>query len=447
MTYARAIQFLEGLQRHGMRPGLETTLDLAQRVGNPHDKLRFIHVAGTNGKGSTCAMLESIYRASGLRMGLYTSPHLVHFTERIQVNRLPISESDLVREVEGLRSLLGEARGNEILTPTLFEFTTVIALQYFLRERCDLVVWETGLGGRLDSTNIVTPIASVITQIDRDHEVLLGDTIQAIANEKAGIIKPGIPVFTSSTAPDALQVIRERARELHAPLTEITSRDADAFPWDSPLAGRHQRENAALALAVVRGLRKVLPVDESAIESGFTKVNWAGRFELVQRAHQQWILDGAHNPSGIQALVSALKERFPGRRFAFVLGILSDKNWKEMCEHIAPLALRIVAVPVASERTVAPEHLAAQLRDRWEDIPVETASVSSAYAQLEGEPIVVATGSLYLVGELSRLLGVARGSTTNEQRLNEYTWDQASIGTPTNPPSPPAPGPPPIPRA
>src|SRR5579872_3754337 len=215
MHYADAIKFLYDLQLFGTKPGLEDTLRLAELAGNPHQRLRFIHVAGTNGKGSTCAMLESIYRATGLRVGLFTSPHLVAFGERIQVNRRLISEADIVRLVDEMKVLLEQFPPDG--HPTFFEVVTVMALRYFAEQKCDLVIWETGLGGRLDATNIVTPLASVITNIQFDHQAWLGDTLARIAGEKAGIIKPGVPVITSVDNVEALRILFETARRNEAP--------------------------------------------------------------------------------------------------------------------------------------------------------------------------------------------------------------------------------------
>src|SRR5256714_12995540 len=217
MTYDEAIQFLYSLRWFGTKFGLMNTFKLAELAGSPQNKLRFIHVAGTNGKGSTCAMLESIYRAAGLRVGLFTSPHLVAFGERLQVNRQLISEADVVRQVSELRLLLAQFPADE--HPTFFEVVTVIALRYFAEQKCYLVIWETGLGGRLDATNIVTPLASVITNIQYDHQKWLGETLASIAAEKAGIIKPGVPVITATDEPEAIKVIEEKARADHAPLT------------------------------------------------------------------------------------------------------------------------------------------------------------------------------------------------------------------------------------
>src|SRR3954466_9299082 len=219
MTYADAINFLYGLRWFGTKFGLSNTFKLAALAGNPQHKLRFIHVAGTNGKGSTCAMLESVYRAAGLRVGLFTSPHLVSFRERVQVNRQFISETDVVRLVSAMRescsefplqAVSGSAKAgtpNEDVGPTFFEFVTVMALRYFAEQKCELVIWETGLGGRLDATNIVMPLASVITNIQFDHQQLLGHNLVNIAAEKAGIIKPGIPILTAAAEPEALRVI------------------------------------------------------------------------------------------------------------------------------------------------------------------------------------------------------------------------------------------------
>ena len=207
VNYSEAIQFLYGLRLFGAKFGLENTFKLAALAGNPQEKLRFIHVAGTNGKGSTCAMLESIYRAAGLRVGLFTSPHLVSFRERIQVNRQLISENEVVRLVEELQPLLKQFPAGH--HPTFFEVVTVMALKFFAEQKCDLVIWETGLGGRLDATNIVTPLASVITNIAFDHQQWLGDTLEKIAAEKAGIIKPGVPAVTATDEPEALAVMRK----------------------------------------------------------------------------------------------------------------------------------------------------------------------------------------------------------------------------------------------
>ena len=241
MTYDEALTYLHSLRMFGFQPGLETTRRLATLAGNPQALLRFIHVAGTNGKGSTCALLESVYRAAGHRVGLYTSPHLVRFGERIQINRVPIGDADLARHVAELKAL---SAGME---PTFFEFTTVLALRYFAEQQVDLVIWETGLGGRLDATNIVTPLASVITNIAFDHQRVLGNTLAAIASEKSGIIKPGVPVLTATDDAEARAIIEYKARELDAPFIPLGASELANFRFEIPLLGEHQRANAAPA--------------------------------------------------------------------------------------------------------------------------------------------------------------------------------------------------------
>src|SRR5437667_2640561 len=283
MTYTEAIQFLYSLRWFGTKLGLSNTLKLAEFAGNPQRQLRFIHVAGTNGKGSACAMLESIYRSSGLRVGLFTSPHLVSFRERIQVNRQPVSEEDLVKLFEHLQPLLQHFPNDS--HPTFFEVVTLMALSYFAQQECDLVIWETGLGGRLDATNIVTPLASVITSIALDHEKWLGNTIDQIAAEKAGIIKPGLPVITSATVGRGLETIAAVARDLHSPLIAVDPNDAARPPLNAiqlPLPGEFQKLDAALALATVRVLAALLPVSDKLVRQGLSSVYWPGRMQLVQ---------------------------------------------------------------------------------------------------------------------------------------------------------------------
>jgi len=285
VTYAEAIQFLYGLQLFGTHFGLERAEKLAALVGNPEKKLRFIHIAGTNGKGSTCAMLESIYRTTGLRVGLFISPHLVSFRERMQINRQLIPQQEIVRLVSEIQPLLKTFPADN--HPTMFEVVAVMALKYFAEQKCDLVIWETGLGGRLDATNIVTPLASVITNIAFDHTQWLGDTLAKIAAEKAGIIKPGIPVLTAAENPEALAVIEEVAKEKGAPLTQFRNSDFGIRISDLPLLGEHQKLNAALALATVEVLQRQIPVTPKQIETGLQNVDWPGRLQLIERGAQK----------------------------------------------------------------------------------------------------------------------------------------------------------------
>ncbi|MFM8470170.1 MAG: bifunctional folylpolyglutamate synthase/dihydrofolate synthase [Limisphaerales bacterium] len=438
MTYAEALDHLHGLAVFGARFGLETTRQLAAAAGNPQERLRFIHVAGTNGKGSTCAMLESVYRAAGFRVGLFTSPHLVSFRERMQVDRRLISEAEVARLVEEVISnqclvISEESRGAKTLSatqslitnhsPTLFEFVTVMALKYFAEQQCDLVIWETGLGGRLDATNIVTPLASVITNIAFDHQQWLGDTLAKIAAEKAGIIKPGVPVLTSADAPEAVAVIREVAKKRGAPLTLVTEElNAGSETGASlalPLRGAHQRRNAALAVAVVRALQDKLPVSDAALRCGLESVRWAGRLQVERVDGREFILDGAHNLDGVRALVTALRDEFGGQSYSLVVGMLADKDCELMCRELALLARRIAAVRVSSTRSLEPAVLAEFCR-RANPAAQVTAheSVESALQALAGESRVVIAGSLYLIGEAMERLGL--DGAAGERGLNEW---------------------------
>lgn len=423
MTYSEAIQFLYRLRWYGTKLGLDHAFRLAELAGNPHQRLRFIHVAGTNGKGSTCAMLESICRAAGLRVGLFTSPHLVAFGERIQVNRRLLSEADTARLVSGMQPLLRHFPAEN--HPTFFEVVTVMALRYFLEQQCDLVVWETGLGGRLDATNIVTPLASVITNIQYDHQKWLGETLASIAAEKAGIIKPGIPVVTGVRAPEPLAVIQETTRRLGSPLSRVPAAAAHEPPLDQielPLLGEHQKANAAVALATLRVLESQLPVSPEAIRDGLTRLHWPGRLQLVTRpSGRRVLLDGAHNPGGAEILAQALRDYFPEARPTLVLGILQDKDWPEMCRLLAPLAQRILLVPVHNERTADPHALARACAEASPQARVlELTSLADALAGSAADDFVVIAGSLYLIGEAMELLRLSTAPEPDERKLNEW---------------------------
>jgi dihydrofolate synthase / folylpolyglutamate synthase len=423
VTYAEAIQFLNSLRIFGARFGLETTFKLAELSGNPHQKLRFIHVAGTNGKGSTCAMLESVYRASGLRVGLFTSPHLVSFRERIQINRQYISEKDVVRFVEQLKRLC--ATFAEDHQPTFFEAVTVMALRYFAEQKCDLVIWETGLGGRLDATNIVTPLASAIANIGIEHSEWLGDTVEKIATEKAGIIKPGVPAVTSAASGHGLETITAIARERRSPFTVVDADQAHIAPLDTidlPLHGPHQRLNAALVVAIVRTLAAQIPVTDSALRAGLATVDWPGRMHRIQTASGQTILlDGAHNADGAEALRIALQEEFPTAQPAMIFGVFRDKDSTSMCHSLAPLAGRILLTPVHSERTEDPSKLVAACRESNGRAPIEVCqSLADALRKVADAPFIVIAGSLYLVGEAMELLHLTRVAGNDEKGLNEW---------------------------
>ena len=416
VTYPEAIQHLLELNLFGTKLGLDNPRHLAATAGSPHEHLRFIHVAGTNGKGSVCAMLESIYREAGLRTGLFTSPHLVSFRERIQVNRELIPEETVASLTTQIRDFA--AKFPEGQSPTFFEVLVVMALCHFAEQACDIVLWETGMGGRLDATNIVTPLASVITNIGLDHTRWLGKTHAAIAAEKAGIIKPHIPVLTTAEQPEVLAVIRTEAAKHNAQLIELGKTEEIA---ELPLNGRHQQTNASLARAVVERLQAELPVVPGMIRNGLAKVNWPGRLQAVRRGEQTMILDGAHNAEGAEMLRRALADEFAAESTVFILGMVDEKDGARFCAELAPLAKRVVLSPVSSVRSAKPEGFLTVCQAANPAAVVEaTESLGQAMELCAAEPFVVVTGSFYLVGEAMERLGVATAMAGTERLLNDW---------------------------
>ena len=394
MNYAETIEYLVGIRLFGQKLGLEMMHDLLRQLDHPDRGLQFIHIAGTNGKGSVAAMCAAVLATAGYRTGLYTSPHLVSLCERFQINGQPIAPADVVRLVDKLRPLM---EGPHPRPVTFFEAVTILALEYFHEQKVDVVVWETGLGGRLDATNVVTPLVSVITNVAFDHMQYLGPTLEQIAGEKAGIIKLGRPIVTGATG-GALAVIRRVSADLHAPLTAVAP-----GVNRTPLLGQHQAHNCAVAEAALRvsGLK----INSEHLQIGLARTHWPGRFQIVHR-QPVVVLDGAHNAAGAACLAAALAEHFPGRRLALVLGVLRDKNYEEMCRILAPLAHQIACTRVQSERTNDPELLANLCRHANPQADVRAfADIASAYqAACASTDVVVITGSLFLVGEaLSRL--------------------------------------------
>jgi dihydrofolate synthase / folylpolyglutamate synthase len=386
-SYAQAIEWLYSRQLFGIKFGLENMQRLADALGNPETSMRFLHVAGTNGKGSVCAMADAILRAHGLRTGLFTSPHLVDFTERMRVNGGKIPQQAVVEGLTKLKTLIAGWEPG----PTFFELVCALALDWFRSESVDVVVWETGMGGRLDATNIVLPEVSVITAIGMDHQRWLGDTIGAIASEKAGIIKPCVPVISVPQDPAALAVLEATAQKLGSPFQLL------ADPWSGPLGlvGPHQRWNAAAALAASRIVENRL--DETTAAAALSKTQWPGRFQFVP---PNFVLDGAHNPPAARALAEAWHQNYPNQKARLIFGALADKAVDEVLAAIAPLCEEIFFVPVRSPRSLSP----AQLKEM---VPAghccENLRQAVDLAQCDNHPILV-TGSLFLVGEALALL-------------------------------------------
>ena len=405
MTYPEAIHWLYELRLFGSKLGLKNPRQLAAHAGNPHDQLNIIHVAGTNGKGSVCAMLESIYRQAGYKTGLFTSPHLVSFRERIQINRELVPEADVVNLTECMQALLRQFPADQ--PPTFFEVITVMALEHFARARCDIVLFETGLGGRLDATNIVTPIATVITPIAFDHQQYLGETLAQIATEKAGILKQGIPALSAPQPLEAQSVLEQTG-----PITFVDTEH------HTSLVGKHQRQNAALAAATVEALRTTLPVKNDSIETGLAEIHWPARAQVIERDGRKLLLDAVHNPASAEALRGVLAELYSGQRPVLLLGVLADKNWEQMVGILAPVAARVVCVPVSSERSLPPDELANACRQQNDCEVVVAESLEEGLAAVAKDDFVVITGSIYLLGEAMEMLGPA--GAVDEPNLNEW---------------------------
>lgn len=406
MTYREAIAWLYARQLHGIRLGLETMRRLCAALDIPletaHGSPRFFHVAGTNGKGSVCAFLDAALAAAGLPCGLYTSPHLVHFRERIRICGRMIPEP---RAAEGLTRIRSAAERDGIPV-TFFEAATALALDWFAERQVRVAVIETGLGGRLDATNVIVPAVSIITPIGLDHQTYLGETLGLIAGEKAGIIKPGVPVVMAPQFPEAGEIIEGVARRLGAPLYRVEQ------PWSRGplgLVGPHQRWNAAVAQAALAAVREIVgSAGDAAIAAGFARAKWPGRFQIVD---ERIVLDGAHNPAAAEALAAAWREKFGDRKATLILGLMRDKDARGVITALAPLASRILAVHVGNPRAHAAEDLAAIIGKYAPGVPCEPQPDSTTAILLARKSggLVLVAGSLFLVGEISGTLGLAEG--------------------------------------
>lgn len=411
MTGEEAVAYIHSYGWESHAPGLDRIRELLRRLGDPQEGLRFIHVAGTNGKGSVCACLASVLEAAGYRVGLNTSPHLERFHERIRVNGEEIG--DLGALMDRIRPA-AEAMAEH---PTEFELITAAAFLHFKEERCEIVVLETGLGGALDASNVIgTPELAVLTAMGLDHVILLGPTLADVASAKAGIIKPGGDVVSRGGCPEADAVFRRTCREQGAALTELDldrltvqalSLEGIRFdftPWRDltiPLAGPYQAENAALALTALERLaEKGWQISEEAVRRGLAAVRWPGRFEVLGR-DPVFLLEGAHNAHGMRAAVEGLRTLFPRQKLVFLLGVLADKDAGEMLDLLAPLAERVFVLRPDSPRAMEPEALCAMLAERGVRAEPRASVEEGVDAALAaaGEA-VCALGSLYLCGEV-----------------------------------------------
>jgi dihydrofolate synthase/folylpolyglutamate synthase len=416
MTYSSAVAYLYRLQKHGIKLGLETMTALMGRLGMPQTRYRTLHIAGTNGKGSTAAMTAAVLQAAGYRVGLYTSPHLVEFQERIRVNGEMITESQVARLTEQLQTLC-----QPDLLPTFFEFTTAMALQHFADSAVEVAVLEVGLGGRFDATNMVTPMACAVTTISLDHQEYLGTTLSSIAFEKAGIFKQGVPVVLGRLEDDAWRTIEQVARKRQAPVFRLNEDFRTEGEWPAQfsyrgvgvqydgltcaLEGRHQLDNAACALALLGAAApQGIAVTTEAVRQGLREVNWAGRLEVVDR-RPTILLDGAHNPAAATVLAEYLTRSdrsHPSRPVVLVLGMMRDKDHRGFVEPLRGLVDEVVLTQADLPRSATAQELRASIEGLLPDphvLPSLSEAMALARQLATPDGLVCVTGSLMLVGE------------------------------------------------
>ncbi len=448
MSYSETIHYLYSLQKQGIKFGLSNIIKLMSSLGDPQKPYPSFHIAGTNGKGSTSAIIASVLKALGLKIGLFTSPHLVSFTERIRVNDEEITEFEIVHLAEELRTKISKLQSSDpTFSPTFFEVVTALTLLYFKREKIDIGVIETGMGGRLDATNIIIPEVSVITSISADHREFLGNTLKEIAYEKAGIVKKGIPVIVSSQVPEVLEVIEERAETIGT-LTYLHGRDFLSmlkgediqgiyFDYSSnnypvlndlylPLSGEHQMQNASVAIKAVELFyeRRLIcqrrtaatyyssHITHHAIKDGLAAVKWPGRLEMIKDEPPIFI-DGAHNPSAAVALSRALENTFlkQYKRIILVLGIMGDKDIEGIMKPLLPLASEIILSSPNYERAASPQKLAARAASlgfpnvRTSSTVKDAVEMAESLSRALQDSLIVITGSFYTIGEAKECIG------------------------------------------
>ena len=428
ITYSEALDYIYDLTKYGIKLGLKNINYLLYLLGEPHKKLKIIHVAGTNGKGSTCSSISSILQSAGYKVGLYTSPHLVDFTERFSINQKSISRKKVSELLERIKPCIKKVANTPSYNhPTFFEVITSMAFLYFFEEQVDFLVLEVGLGGRLDATNVCEPLISVITHIDYDHMDELGNSLKEIAREKGGIIKPEGIVISSNQYEEAYNEIKKIADDRNSLIYsvgreiiyQIVKSDIKGVIFDlkgiyheyknlhTPLLGRHQADNSAAAITAIEALKiRGVNITEKAIRAGLGKVNWTGRLEIIQN-NPTLVLDGAHNPNGVKVVRDALKEIFSYHRLILVLAIFADKDYKKMIQIIVPNADLVIAAKTENPRAASPRIIAkeaAQYIDQNKIIVTENIpqAINCALSNSNEDDLICITGSLYTAGEAKR---------------------------------------------
>jgi len=461
MKYNDTINYLYSLQKHGIKLGLDNSVKLLSLLGNPQNSFKAIHVAGTNGKGSTSAMIASVLKTPGFKVGLFTSPHLVSFTERIKVDNIEIEEREIVEITEEIREVIQDSQKPEVRSqkqsppfakgdqrgidhpspithhqflPTFFEFVTAMGFLYFQRKRVEWAVVETGMGGRLDATNVLAPEVSVITNISYDHKEFLGETLKEIAGEKAGIIKKGVPVVCSAQEPEAMEVISGKAAEKGNNLfvygKDFFSRSKNmdmygiTFDYNGkerlddlyvPLCGMHQVENASVAVKALEVLMEKEFISYDSVREGLALTKWQGRLDLIKNkgCSYDFLIDGAHNPDASRALADSLKGYFISHyeKIILILGVMADKDVEGIIKPLLPLASEIIFTAPDYERAASPGKLS-ELAGNFGFRSSVTTSVKVAIdlaremaGEGAGKTLIVITGSFYTIGEAKMHLG------------------------------------------
>ncbi len=433
-TAEEAMAWINGLTAFGIRPGLDRIAWLMEKFNHPHRRLKFIHVAGTNGKGSVCAFLTSVLRKCGYDVGTFTSPYLTSYSDRLQYNEENIDDETLLSLANRIKPVADELSAGPLGSPTMFEVTTALALLYYGTVAYpDYVVWETGLGGRLDVTNIVTPVVSVITNVGHDHMDVLGPELTDIAKEKAGIIKPGVPVILSETRPEIVDIFREKAKAGHSALYLLgeqfryeslkAAEDEQSFSFAGPfrdipeltitLNGKHQQQNAAVTVMTLEVLRQyyALILEDEDLAEGLRRTKWAGRLEMVSR-NPRLLLDGAHNPEGMEALASSLREIYGFDRLNVMLAMMPNKNHEHSLRHILPMVDLLIVTEPDFHRKMKAENLAAVVKRLQEEygrprsliVEPDWRRALERLREAEGAmspgTLNVVTGTLYLIADV-----------------------------------------------
>ena len=423
MNYEEAMNFIQNTNKFGSVLGLDNIRELLERLGNPQDQLRVVHIAGTNGKGSTLAFLAGIFRESGYRAGRYVSPASFSYEERFRINEENISKKDLCFYMEKTKNVAEEMVKDGLSHPTMFEIETALSFLYFLDKKVDVVLLETGMGGRLDATNVVKkPIATVIASIGMDHMQFLGDTLEKIASEKAGIIKEGCPVISYDNTKEVNEVIKNKAKQMHAKVTFVNSAgirvlqeslNGESFSYRSsdgrwyekieiPLLGRHQINNAALALETLNVIKNYYCISDFQTEDGMRKTIWRGRIEILER-EPMVICDGAHNPDGAKSLLSFLQNNFTNQRLIYIMGVLSDKDYEQMVQILAPSADKIYTVAPDNPRALSSRELCnciSKYHQNVEERQRLAECLSEVRQKAEKDDVIIICGTLSFQNEL-----------------------------------------------